>query len=531
MKKYTTSAVFSAAFSTILSAAFISMNVCGQLFAADPTTGLIGEYRFTSPPPGSPATVTRFDQTVDFISNGSVSPIAGYPSSYYTISWSGAVTAPQTGTYTFYMTVDDCARLWVGKNWILERLSISGGAATTVQGTAALTAGQKSPLFLRMWQMPGAAQAKLEWSGPGVTRQVIPATALSPTGWGRIDATTASYESPASAIAFVRSGTNPPVNVSPSGQLVGPVRTVGDLAKVAEVRLLPTAPVTVSMPEGTATISKALTWKPIDFNATLPAEIVVRVNAEILVRPQAGQVPWISQPYAPNRNLTSIGSGLYKTQIPTPGKYVVGSGSATVDVMVLGLDIPTEFTGSIIQTDIAYGTIAPVPLIPGDLHSLVTYGSLDPALKVTRNPSLARESFVQSFSTVNQQWSYVRVGETGSLLALAPVRGYATAFSDAHQETLNPDGSKICWATMTVYPYVKNISFNLSMRAHTAKFLGGASVMTIATDGTASSLGEPGFRSATLTDGRVVGTFEFKVLFPAGETKWCLNAVGDQIAK
>lgn len=125
----------------------------------------------------------------------------------------------------------------------------------------------------------------------------------------------------------------------------------------------------------------------------------------------------------------------------------------------------------------------------------------------------------------------MRVGATGSLLQLAPVSGYSTAFSDAHEEVVKPDGSKICWASMTIYPFVKNVSFVLSTRAHKATFLGGATTMTIATDGSASSLGEAGYKSVVLPDGRTIGSFEFKVLFPPGETKWCLTSVGSQIAK
>ena len=81
---------------------------CGFSFAVG--TGLTGEYfdnsDFTS------LKLTRVDPAVDF-DWGSGPPAPGVSSGSYSVRWSGQIEPRYSETYTFQVTADDSARLWV----------------------------------------------------------------------------------------------------------------------------------------------------------------------------------------------------------------------------------------------------------------------------------------------------------------------------------------------------------------------------------------------------------------------------------
>jgi parallel beta-helix repeat protein len=120
----------------------------------------------------------RIEPTIAF-DWGIGSPIAVIGPDTFSATFTGYITAPTTGTYTFYATADDGVRLTVNTQKILDDLVVR--PPRTVTGTATLTAGQQVPLLLEYFEDFGGAQLRLEWSGPGITRQVIPQANLSTT--------------------------------------------------------------------------------------------------------------------------------------------------------------------------------------------------------------------------------------------------------------------------------------------------------------------------------------------------------------
>ena len=145
------------------------------LARADGTgTGLTGNY-FTSNN-FSGTSSSRVDATVNF-NWGTGSPgFGGLGTNNFSIRWSGQVEPRYSDTYTFYVTADDGATLWVNDRLIVSRLL----AATPAQmaGQIALKAGQRVNLRLEYIERTNNASVVLEWASTNQTREVIPSSQL-----------------------------------------------------------------------------------------------------------------------------------------------------------------------------------------------------------------------------------------------------------------------------------------------------------------------------------------------------------------
>jgi uncharacterized repeat protein (TIGR03806 family) len=168
--------------SGVASASFINSSAIGS------GTGLKGEYWsnafVTAPPtapfPGAP-TLTRTDPVVDF-NWGAGSPDPSISVDQFTARWSGAVQPQFSEPYTFYVTSDDGARLFLWVNgqkttvvdsWILQ-------SATEHSGTVSLIAGQRYTIELDYFENGGDAVATLSWSSPSTLKGIIPTSQLYP---------------------------------------------------------------------------------------------------------------------------------------------------------------------------------------------------------------------------------------------------------------------------------------------------------------------------------------------------------------
>jgi hypothetical protein len=125
--------------------------------------------------------LTRTDPTVNF-DWGTGSPDASVSVDRFSARWTGQVQPLYSQTYTFYAQSDDCIRLWVNgqqliNNWT-EHASIENS------GTIALSAGQKYDLKLEYYENSGGALAKLSWSSGSQTKQIVPQSQLYPAAGG-----------------------------------------------------------------------------------------------------------------------------------------------------------------------------------------------------------------------------------------------------------------------------------------------------------------------------------------------------------
>src|SRR6478609_4650718 len=103
-----------------------------QLFAA----GLLGTY-FSDATLTNQA-LTRTDPKIQF-AWGKGSPDPSIPASAFSVRWTGTVTAPSNGTYTFRERASDGIRVWVGGNlliddWNQHRQPVSHAAKLALAG-------------------------------------------------------------------------------------------------------------------------------------------------------------------------------------------------------------------------------------------------------------------------------------------------------------------------------------------------------------------------------------------------------------
>jgi uncharacterized delta-60 repeat protein len=148
-------------------------------FTTDASTsgnGLNGTYfnnmDFTAP------VFTRRDPNINF-NWGTGSPDPRMDADTFSVRWTGQILAPTTGRYTFYTTSDDGARLTINGQRIIDKLVPQ--ASTEWSGSIDLVAGQKYSFTMEYFDRYGGALAKLQWAGPGISKQVVPQSAFSPT--------------------------------------------------------------------------------------------------------------------------------------------------------------------------------------------------------------------------------------------------------------------------------------------------------------------------------------------------------------
>ena len=120
---------------------------------------------------------TRTDATINF-DFGNGSPVPGMGSDTFSIRWTGEVQGQFSETYTFHTITDDGVRLWVNGQLIIDRWFDQG--ATEWTGNIALNAGQRVSIQMDYYENGGGASARLLWSSPSQTRQVVPQTQLYP---------------------------------------------------------------------------------------------------------------------------------------------------------------------------------------------------------------------------------------------------------------------------------------------------------------------------------------------------------------
>ncbi len=90
----------------------------------------------------------------------------------YSARWTAFLKAPITGSYTFTLTADDGARLWLGGVQRVNRWDYKEPPIDTF--TVSLQAGSYYPVKLEMHQGSGGGSAVLEWQYPGQPQAIIP---------------------------------------------------------------------------------------------------------------------------------------------------------------------------------------------------------------------------------------------------------------------------------------------------------------------------------------------------------------------
>jgi len=139
---------------------------------------LLGHYYFaggTSPNFGALAGV-RVDPNINFNWGTGDPGIGGLGVDHFAISWRGRITVPNEGVWTFYTAADDGSRIWIDGDLILDNWVDQG--PIEVSGQKFLTAGTHD-ITVDYYEHGGGASIQVLYEGPGVGKQIIPASAFS----------------------------------------------------------------------------------------------------------------------------------------------------------------------------------------------------------------------------------------------------------------------------------------------------------------------------------------------------------------
>lgn len=142
-------------------------------------TGLWGEYH--TGPGFTGLALTRVDPTIDFLwGTGSPDPTIG--ADQFSVRWSGRLQARHAGIHTLHTLSDGGVRLWLGGRLLIDHWESHPGAED--QQSVTLSPGQYYDLMMEYYDDKGAATARLLWTEPGGTREVIPQSQLYPADTG-----------------------------------------------------------------------------------------------------------------------------------------------------------------------------------------------------------------------------------------------------------------------------------------------------------------------------------------------------------
>lgn len=118
---------------------------------------------------------TRIDPVLEF-SSSSGSPGIDVDVDNFSVRWEGYIKPLYTETYTFYVTHDDGAKLWVDGTLVVDEWASFG----THSGTIALTAGQFYDIKVEWKDTGGTAEFRLEWQSTSQDREVVSHRCLYP---------------------------------------------------------------------------------------------------------------------------------------------------------------------------------------------------------------------------------------------------------------------------------------------------------------------------------------------------------------
>ncbi len=140
-------------------------------------SGLTGQYYDTAS--FGTLKTTRTDATVNF-DWGTAIPggTAITNADTFSVAWTGQIEPEFSELYTFHVTADDGARLWVNDQMVVCRTFAA--VSPEVRGQMNLQAGQKVNIRLEYIEQTGSAEVKLEWSCASRAREVIPTSRLFP---------------------------------------------------------------------------------------------------------------------------------------------------------------------------------------------------------------------------------------------------------------------------------------------------------------------------------------------------------------
>ncbi len=148
-------------------------------------------------------TLVRVDSTVDFSwnRNGPGHPIR---EDDFTAEWSGYLSAPLSGEYTFHASADDAVRVWVDGRLVVDTWEEGADWASP---TLRMVGGLRVPIRVEYREEKVQASVRLEWAADGGEPAVVPTEHLySAADRTAGDGLSATYRSDRQYAAYTRRG-------------------------------------------------------------------------------------------------------------------------------------------------------------------------------------------------------------------------------------------------------------------------------------------------------------------------------------
>ncbi|MBI1227006.1 MAG: T9SS type A sorting domain-containing protein [Bacteroidetes bacterium] len=139
--------------------------------------GLKAEYYSNTPGNDFPmdADIVKLDKNIN--NNwGSEAPLAGISNDYFKVRWTGKLRPLTDDNYTIYLTASDAARLWINNALVIDHWM--AGPVNTYTYTLALQANMDYDIVLEYFSSTNNASCTLQWSAPGICKEVIPSSQL-----------------------------------------------------------------------------------------------------------------------------------------------------------------------------------------------------------------------------------------------------------------------------------------------------------------------------------------------------------------
>jgi len=124
--------------------------------------GLRAEYFDNTDLQGAPL-ATRVDPQIQYTWNDKTRP-AGVPGERFSVRWSGKITAPVTGNYTFALNADDGTMLYIDGKPIISHWRET--TSSPIEGSIGLVAGKSYDIRVEYFQGTGEALTHFDWIVP-----------------------------------------------------------------------------------------------------------------------------------------------------------------------------------------------------------------------------------------------------------------------------------------------------------------------------------------------------------------------------
>jgi hypothetical protein len=137
--------------------------------------GLVGNYYASQDFTGQ--NEIRIDPQIDF-NWGYGPPLPGFVVDHFSVRWTGHLTPRFAEEYTFYVTSDDGAVLYIDGAKVIDHFTPH--KAIEDMGQISLTAGTRHDIKLEYFDGGNEALITLAWSSASQPKEIVPSSQLSP---------------------------------------------------------------------------------------------------------------------------------------------------------------------------------------------------------------------------------------------------------------------------------------------------------------------------------------------------------------